>query len=90
MPSIENNSASEKKTEANTYTYSRLETKFLIPLVTGQERLERMIKSIYKNQMKMQKAMKQQKVNKIIILYYLSKTCKKHQILLIKFEYDIH
>jgi len=39
-----------------------IEKKYLIPLLVGQERLELMMKSLYKNQLKIQKALNKRQV----------------------------
>ena len=52
---------SQKLAETDSF-FQRIETKYLAPLAVAQERLEKMIKSIYKNQMKIQKALNKRQV----------------------------
>lgn len=56
-----NYSSSNKLAETDNF-YQRMETKYLMPLLVCQERLEKMINLIYKNQKKIQKALNKQQV----------------------------
>ncbi|CAF3467777.1 unnamed protein product [Rotaria socialis] len=60
---VKNDSTSHKSTEAHSFS-QRMETKYLMLMLVCQERLEEMMKSIYKNQIKIQKVLNKRQMLK--------------------------
>ena len=58
---VKNDSTLDKLVGIDSFS-QQMETKYLLPLLVGQERLEKMIKSMYKNQIKIQKALNKRQV----------------------------
>ena len=61
FPSAANDSPVNNSIDKESYLKT-MEKKYFLPLLIAQERLEEMIKALYKNQMKIQKALHKRQV----------------------------